>query len=680
MSDFSQIMAFWRAGRRPQAEAALAALLARDPDDLDGLRFLAELCNSQGRAAEEVRTLRRLVRLRPEDAQLQRQLGNALLQMRAYPEAVAVLRTAIALDGANGRAHNNLGLALLRAGDITAALTAFKAALALDPRSAHAYFNLGLAQEACGATAAAEESYRQSLEREPHLAQAHLRLGRLLASSDPAAAQRARWRAQESAAIGLMAAGQHGEAGALLGQLLQAGAELPYLEGLRFHCELWDCEWREYGKRQAALDSKVQQALPVELPFFYFVYSDSAAGQRRCAETFVKTSFPPRASAAPAPARAPDGRITIAYLSPDFHRHATAYLTAGLLEAHDRSRFRVIAASFGPEDASALRSRLAAAVDEFIDLRASSDEEFAATLRARGVQIAVDLKGHTGGARTGVLAGRVAPVQVNYLGYPGTLGAPYIDYIIADRHLIPSEDRRFYREQVVELPGCYQPNDDRRPRPASGPGRAACGIPQEALVFCCFNHVYKISPQVFEVWLQLLRSVEGAVLWLLMGSEAARRNLRAHAAARGIAPERLVFAPHLELEHHLARYHHADLVLDTWPCNAHTTASDALWMGAPLVTLAGHSFPSRVATSLLRSLGLDELCTASIEEYGARALRLARDARARRRLRAKLEAARRTADLFNPRRYCRRLERAYLEMWARHARGERPAPIVVCDA
>jgi predicted O-linked N-acetylglucosamine transferase (SPINDLY family) len=679
MSDFTQVMAFWRDGRQPQAESALNALLARNADHIDGLRFLAELRSSQGRAAEAVHALRRLVQLCPEDASLHRQLGAVLLQMRAYAEAITVLRAAIALDDRNGRAHNNLGLALLRAGDPAAALIALSAAIAVDPRNAHAHFNRGLAQEACGATAAAQQSYRRALEREPHLAQAHSRLGDLLQATDPAAARLARERAKESTAIGLMTAGKHTEAGGVLGGLLDAGAELPYIEGLRFHCALWDCDWTDYEARHESLDAKVRQGLPVDLPFTHFVHSDSAETQRRCAEIFVAERYPPRPLTAASPVGMPSERITIAYLSQDFHRHATAYLIAGLLEAHDRRRFRIIAASFGPEDASPVRARLVRAVDEFIDLRASSDEEFASALAARGVQIAVDLKGHAGGARTGVLAGRVAPVQVNFLGYPGTLGAPYFDYIVADRHVIPPQHRSFYREQVVELPGCYQPNDDRRPRPVSAPDRAACGLPAQGLVFCCFNHVYKISPPIFAVWLRLLRAVEGSVLWLLQGSETARRQLRVRAAACGVAPERVVFAPHLDLENHLARYRHVDLFLDTWPCNAHTTASDALWMGVPLVTFTGGSFPSRVATSLLCSLGVGELSAANIEEYEALALRIARDSGERERWRARLEAGRATSDLFDPRRYCARLERAYLEMWSRHERGEAPAPIVVTD-
>jgi predicted O-linked N-acetylglucosamine transferase (SPINDLY family) len=680
MSEFTQVMTLWREGRQPQAETVLNALLARDADHLEGLRFLAELRSSQGRTVEAVSALRRLAQLCPADASIQRQLGAALMQARAYPEAIGVLRAAIELDAGNGRAHNNLGLALLRSGDPAAALAALSTAITVDPGNAHAHFNRGLAQEGCGSMSAAQESYRQALDREPHLAQAHARLGELLERTDPAAARLERWRAKESAAISLMTAGRHGEARALLTELLDMGAELPYLEGLRFHCALWDCDWADYDARHASLDAKVRQGLRVDLPFSHFVHSDSAEGQRRCAEIFVSDRYPTHPLPRPCAAHAAGERITIAYLSSDFHAHATAYLMAGLLEAHDRNRFRIIAASFGPDDGSPVRARLERAVDEFIDLRASSDDEFADTLRACGVQIAVDLKGHTGAARTRVLAVRAAPVQVNFLGYPGTLGADFIDYIVADGHVIPPQHRPCYREQVVELPGCYQPNDDRRPRPPSGPGRVACGLPPQGLVFCSFNHIYKISPPIFAVWLRLLRAVEGSVLWLLQGSEAARRQLRARAGAAGVEPERLVFAPHLDHESHLARYHHVDLFLDTWPCNAHTTASDALWMGVPLVTLTGGSFPSRVATSLLRSLRLDGLCAATVEEYEALALRIAGDAGERAAWRAQLEASRTSADLFDPRRHCRRLEQAYIEMWSRHQRGEPPAPIVVTDA
>lgn len=677
MSGFAQVLTLWREGRRAQAAAALGSLLAREPDHLEGLRFLAELRNSEGRLAEEVQALRRLSALCPTDAGVHRQLGLALLQSGASAEATAVLRHAVKLDPANARAHNNLGLAMLRSGEVTGSLQAFGAAIALDPTYALAHFNRGLAKEAGDDRSGAQASYREALVCEPHLAQARLRLAELLEPSDAAAARLERWRAGESTALNLMMTGRHTEARAVLTRLLEDGAELSGLEGLRFHCELWDCDWAQYDARRAALESGVQRGLAVDLPFNHFVYSDAPGSQRKCAEVFVAHRFPPRPGAPPRPAVTGDGRLTIAYLSSDLHRHATAYLMAGLLEAHDRTRFRIIAASFGPDDRSDMRARLGRAVDEFIDLRTCSDQATSEALRARGVHLAIDLKGHTGGARTGVLARRVAPVQVNFLGYPGTMGAPYIDYLIADRVVIPPSHRQFYGEQIVELPGCYQPNDPRRPRPATGPTRAAAGLPEAQIVFCCFNHTYKISPQVFAVWLRFLRAVPDSVLWLLQGSPAARDNLRTRAAHAGVSPERIVFAPHLELEAHLARYHCADLFLDTWPCNAHTTASDALWMGVPVVTLTGTSFPSRVAASLLASLQVDELSTSSLEAYETLALRLARDASERIRLRERLETAARTAELFDARTHCRRLERAYLEMWSRHERGLPPAAIVI---
>ena len=680
MSDFARVLALWRDGRRAEAESAVVSLLAAAPDHIEGLRFLAELSTARGQTAEAARTLRRLAQLVPQDAAVRRQLGHALLELREFADAISILESAIALDPDNPRAYNNLGLAQLRAGDAPGALATLTRAVKVNAGNALAHLNLGLAQDACGEHAGARESYLRALALEPHLAQARLRLSAQLQHVDPGVAHSEQLRALESVAINLMTTGKHAEASTLLTQILDKGVQLNYLEGLRFHCELWSCEWSHYEARSASLEARVHQGQPAVLPFSFFVHSDSAEAQRRCAEIFVSDKYPARTGPHTTFTAHTTERITVAYLSSDLYQHATAYLVAGLLEAHDRARFTVIAASYGPDDRSAMRARLERAVDEFLDLRGNSDDEIAQILRARGVQIAVDLKGHTGGARTGILAQRPVPIQVNFLGYPGTMGAPYMDYIIADRHLIPPQERLHYTEQVLELPGCYQPNDNRRPRPPEGPGREACGLPAHGFVFCCFNHVYKVVPMIFSAWMRLLRAVEGSVLWLLQGSETARRNLRTAAAAHGIAPERLVFAPQLTLDRHLARYHHADLFLDTWPCNAHTTASDALWMGVPLITLTGRSFPSRVATSLLNSLGLGELCAASLAEYEALAMRLAQAPGERARLRARLEAARHTSGLFNTQQYCRRLEAAYEAIWSRHVSGELPAAFEVPDA
>ena len=305
-------------------------------------------------------------------------------------------------------------------------------------------------------------------------------------------------------------------------------------------------------------------------------------------------------------------RLRVAYLSADFNEHPTAYLTAGLFEQHDKSRFEITALSFGQNDNSPARRRLEAAFEHFIDVRDNSDQEIAALMRRSEIDIAVDLMGFTKDNRLGVLARRAAPIQVNYLGYPGTMGAPYMDYILADATVIPEHHDAFYAERVVRLPGTYQINDNRRAVSQHTPTRGECGLPQNAFVFCCFNNPQKITPEIFDIWMRLLRATEGSVLWLIAGNAKAAANLRLEAEKRGVAPERLIFAPKASVADHLARHRLADLCLDTLPYNAHTTASDALWAGLPVLTCLGETFAGRVAASLLKAIGLDALITRTL--------------------------------------------------------------------
>ena len=380
-------------------------------------------------------------------------------------------------------------------------------------------------------------------------------------------------------------------------------------------------------------------------------------------------SFPP------GPVRPRDGRLRVGYCSADFYDHATAHLAAGLFERHDRSRFEVVAYSFGPDDGSGYRRRLMAAFDRFVDVR---DEPFAATARriaGDGIDILVDLKGYTGGSRSEIFALRPAPIQVNYLGYPGTTGADFIDYLIADRIVVPAADRRWYTESVVWLPHSYQVNDDRQPIAPDAPPRADCDLPEGGVVFACFNHSYKIDAAVFAAWMRILTAVPGSVLWLLEKYPAARAALEAAAERHGIARRRLVFSPRAPKPEHLARLRHADLFLDTWRCNAHTTASDALWVGVPVVTCPGVGLAARVAASLVHAVGLPELVARDPQDYVDKAVALARAPERLQTLKATLAAGRRSAPLFDTARYTRDLERAYSAMWARHERGEPPAPI-----
>jgi predicted O-linked N-acetylglucosamine transferase (SPINDLY family) len=375
--------------------------------------------------------------------------------------------------------------------------------------------------------------------------------------------------------------------------------------------------------------------------------------------------------APPDRAAARGGRIRIGYASADFHNHATAHLASGLFEHHDRGRFEVHAYSFGIDDGSDYRRRVAGAFEHFHDVRALSHEGIARRIAADGIDILVDLKGYTGESRPEIFALRPAPIQVNYLGYPGTMGARFIDYLVADDVLIGADDERWYDERIVRMPESYQVNDDRQPIDPAPATRAECGLPEDAFVFASFNKHYKIERPVFDVWLRLLQAVPGSVLWLLNGH--GERALKRHAQARGVDPARLVFVGKLPKARHLARHRCADLYLDTRICNAHTTASDALWAGLPLLTCTGEGFASRVAASVLRAVGLPQLVTADLVAYEARALELARNPAALRALRDELASNRLSRPLFQTEAFARRLEDAYADMQRRQQAGEAPA-------
>jgi predicted O-linked N-acetylglucosamine transferase (SPINDLY family) len=355
-------------------------------------------------------------------------------------------------------------------------------------------------------------------------------------------------------------------------------------------------------------------------------------------------------------------KIKLAYVSANFYSHAMPRLMAGVFERHDRERFEIIAISFSPDDRSPMQMRLMRAFNRFIDVKKQSEKEIAQLIADLEVDIAIDLMGYTDDARTGIFAFRPAPVQVSYMGYPGTLGTDFHDYIVADDIVAPPEAKAFFSEKIAALPDTYWATDDRRAEPGEAPSRAEAGLPENAFVFCCFNNNWKITPEMFDIWIRLMKAVPGSVLWLLEDNATAAHNLRREAVARGVAAERLIFAPRVLPEAHLARHQLADLFLDTLPYNAHTTASDSLWVGVPLVTCMGRSFQARVAASILNAIGLPELITTDLDDYEKLALALATDPARLRLLREKLAANRRSTPLFDTARFTRNLEAAYEKM------------------
>ncbi|HMH18234.1 MAG TPA: hypothetical protein VK572_08810, partial [Burkholderiales bacterium] len=438
--------------------------------------------------------------------------------------------------------------------------------------------------------------------------------------------------------------------------------------------------WHERGARVETLRGHVREGRSIVDPFAFLVACQELDEQKLCAEHYLADALPEGLPVPYRSGRVRHDKIRVAYLSSDFHEHATAQLAAGLFELHDRSRFETIGVSFSPDDGSEMRKRVSGSFGRFSDVRAMSDAEVAHLLRELEVDIAVDLKGYTKGSRPGILAHRSAPIQVSYLGYPGTMGAGFIDYILADEFILPPQHQGFYTEKAVYLPGSYQVNDSKKRIAERAPTRAEAGLPQEGFVFCCFNISYKIQPPMFDIWMRLLCLAPGSVLWLLRDNALAEENLRKEARARGVEPHRLVFASRMKLDEHLARHRLADLFLDTLPYNAHTTASDALWAGLPVLTCAGGAFAGRVAGSLLHAVGLPELVTQSLEEYEALALTLASEPPRLGEIRRKLERNRATAPLFDTDRFRRHLESAYTTMWDIWQRGEQPRAFAVDPA
>jgi protein O-GlcNAc transferase len=592
--------------------------------------------------------------LAPQDVDAQFNRGNAQLKLGRWADALASYEAVVALNPKFAKGHHYRGIALRRLQRPEEALASFGHALAIDANYRDARCGLANALRDLGRFTESLSAYDAVLQFDPNSLEALSNRARVLLSLN---------RPQEAAQC--------------LERLFQVDPEVApgynFALGNLLHARLLCCEWRDYQATSQAIMQSVLAGERSTLPPLFIAMSDSPAAQLQCARDFVEDNWAAGDRASVSGARARHEKLRIAYVSADFREHPVAQLMAGIFEAHDRDRFETVAISLRPQDGSATAKRIRDAFSRFVDVTANTDAEAASLMRELQVDIAVDLTGYTDGFRPGIFARRAAPIQVNYLGYPGTLAASYMDYIIADRVVIPEADQAFYTEQVVYLPDCYQPNDAGRAIAEHPPTREYCGLPEAGFVFCCFNNQYKIQPPLFDVWMRLLQSIDGSVLWLSKRSDTVTHNLRREALARGVSPERLIFAPRMPaLNDHLARYGLADLFLDTLPFNAHTTASDALWAGLPVLTCRGNAFAGRVAASLLTTVGLPELITATLQEYAARAFALAQRPAELAQLHARLEVNRGTSALFDTRRLCRHLEAAYTLMWERAQRGAAP--------
>jgi len=453
-------------------------------------------------------------------------------------------------------------------------------------------------------------------------------------------------------------------------------SNIKWVQGDLLHSKMKICSWSGLDDCYDRLSKKITENEKVVRPFGLLTLTDDALLNQKSSELYVQDNYQYNSVLGPIPKRSIKEKIRIGYFSSDFRNHPVSSLTAELFELHDKKRIEIIAFSFGADDKSPMRLRLSQSFNQFIDVRAKSDKEIAQLTRDLGIVIAVDLGGHTKDSRTGIFSYRAAPIQISYIGYLGTMGAEYYDYLLADKTIIPDELQKFYSEKITYLPS-YQVNDRKRTISERQFTRGELGLPETGFVFCCFNNNYKILPSTFDSWMRILNVVEGSVLFLYADNEWAKANLIDEASLRGVDSARLVFGEHIPVELYLARYQACDLFLDTFPYNAGTTASDSLWVGLPLLTLMGRSFASRVAASLLNAIGLPELITNTQEEYEALAIELAMNSKKLETIKLKLANNRLTAPLFNTPLFTKNLESAYIKMYERYHTGLEPDHITI---
>jgi len=620
-----------QAGNLEAAGAILEPLLAAQPEDFDTLHAGAVLRLRLGRFAEALELMQKAVTKNPGDAQAQQNLGAMLARQGRLEEAAAYFTRAIAIDPRNVSAQANLGLIYQSRGQIEAAAGCYRKAIAADPNAAEGHGRLAAALKDVGDLPGAIASARRALELRPNYTEA-------------------------------------------LGNLIH------YLQHV--------CDWRDLPALEAKLDqltgpSLIRGTKSGESPLLSIARSADPIRNLRVAQAASKDLLAGMASLnmhfPHDRRRGPRKKLTIGYLSGDFRNHPVAHLVRGLFQRHDRNRFRVIGYSYGPDDGSAYRSHIASSCDLFVDLRSTGTAPGARRIYEDGVDILIELTGYVAGHRLDIPALRPAPLQVSWLGFPGSTGAAFFDYAIVDKIVLPQSQARAFSERPIWMPHSYQVNDSSQSISAKTFRRAEFRLPENAFVFCCFNNTYKIEPLMFDLWMRLLKAVPGSVLWLLRSNPQAEENLKREAVARGVAADRLLFDGKLPKDQHLARLALADLALDTRIYNGHTTSSDALWAGVPVVGYSGTHFANRVSASLLTNLGLPELIAASLERYEALVLELARDPARLRGIRRVLAERRMRWPLFDTGRFVRNLEAALVGIWNIYESNKPPNPIVVAD-
>ncbi len=718
----NQAVALYQAGRLGEAEQLYIQVLARDPGNVEAHYNRGITLIGLGRPADALASFERALTLAPGLAAAHALRGEALKAMGRREESLAAFDRAVALNPALVAAWSSRGIVLQDLKRLDEALASVDKAISLQPDNADAWNKRGVMLQGLARTVEALASIDKAVSLQPHDANAWYnravlllglkRMVEALAAVDKAIALQPdnadAWYNRSVALLDLKrfdealasvynanALQPHnaeawnnrgralwelkrlGEAAISYGKALAIEPDYEFLFGHYLHAKMMVCDWDRLDDNIGKCAAAIRAGKKIIAPFPLLALVDDPALHKMAARIYAKAKYPGSSVLGPPPRHGGGEKLRIGYYSADFHGHATSHLMAELLEAHDDTRFELYGFSFGPDRQDEMRRRISAIFHKFEDIRGMSDRDVARLSRECAIDIAVDLKGYTQDARPGIFAEGCAPLQVHYLGYPSTMSADTMDYVVADRTVIPPGSQNDYLEKIVWLPHSYQANDSRRKISGKTLTRQEAGLPTSGFVFCCFNNNYKILPETFASWMRILTAVNGSVLWLLEDSPLAAKNLREQAAAKGVDAGRLVFAGRLPMDEHLARQRLADLFLDTWPCNAHTTASDALWAGLPVLTCMGKSFASRVAASLLNAVGLPDLITRSKEDYEALAIALASHPEKLANLRKRLEDNRATAPLFDGKLTARHLEKAYEAIHARYQAGLPPDDIEI---
>ena len=683
-------------GNTIDAISAFKQVVKLKPNYADGFNNLGELLRNTGDFYKAKRAFEKAISLNPTYAVAHQNIGSIYHAEGKFEKAINSFENAVRLDANLSQAQFKLGVIYLSEDREEQAINALKAAISAQPKYKDACIMLARIYKTQAKFDEVVEVYENFLNEDPFDAMVYNSLG--VAYIDACKPWKAIEAYHKAGSIDLKFAVPYNNIGNALKTLKKTEKALEaYEEAVsrapdyelarvqKLHLEMHFCEWKNFDNEQLRI---CEYGVNKEMvpPWIMLSLEDNVYRQKLRAELYVKYGLnqndigSPKKFSSTQKFEAQSKRIRIGYFSADFHIFPGMFLMAGMLEEHDRENFEIIAFSYGPDENDSMRKRIVKAVDEFVDVHKNSVHQIVEIAREKNLDVAIHRNGHTRHAKTEIFAQRVAPVQINYLGYPGTIGGDFIDYIVADKVVLPEEHKSYYSEKVISLPHSYQPNDRKRTIVKTQTSRADFSLPEKAIVLCCFNNMFKITPLEFRIWMSVMKKIENSVLWLLKTNEKAENNLRKEASKLGVKPARIIFADKLPQEEHLARHKHADLFLDTFFYNAHTTASDALWAGLPVVTKRGNQFSARVAASLLTAVGLEELITETEEDYEDLIMKLAEQPRKLKELKNKLASNILKEPLFDTKRYTRNFEAGIKEAYRRASLGQKPDHIDVGEA